>query len=135
MYYTGKMRRKIMCHILRGMRLFFLLILASRKKWNINFWKIRCTRQQLRAAALRHMSGVTGNKSDWFRTVKTSSVWYCHVHSYFVQSLNGKQLLIGVVCRMHHNSLHCWFLLNLKSVRYRWRLVPCFTRAGHNYII
>ena len=61
---------------------------------------------------------------------------------YFVQTLIGRQALIDVVCRLHewftknffqccwqiesidliklittnHTSLHCWFLLNLKSV-------------------
>ena len=33
-----------------------------------------------------------------------------------------------------HNSLHCWFVLNLKSVRCHWRLVPCFAKAESNII-
>ncbi len=32
---------------------------------------------------------------------------------------------------LDYNSLHCWCVLNLRSVGYRWWLVPCFARAGH----
>ena len=53
----------------------------------------------------------------------------------YAKWMNGL-LLLPIACPWQIESInvvdyHCWFLLNLKPVRCRWRRVPCFARAGH----
>ncbi len=68
-------------------------------------------------------SGVTGKTSsatsDWFQIVQTNSVSYNYhvaLHS-FVQTLNGRQVLIDTVCRMDE-----WFTNKLLPVACPWQI-------------
>ncbi len=57
-------------------------------------------------------------------------MWFISTHSYIF-------LILSSLFKFHchyvflQNSLHFWCVLNLKSIGCRWRLFPCFARAGH----
>ena len=107
-------------------------------------------------------SGVTRKTSPatsaWFQIVQTDSVCYnYHVgciplfkpwmvgkfwltqYAEMDKWFTNKLLPTACPCQIEnidlvdYNSLHCWCVLNPRSVGCRWRLVPCFAGAGHKF--